>query len=194
MRVDVFFTPQEVTPADVSGRVVAVIDVLRASTSIAVALANGARTIIPLESSEEVVRRAKVLERSEVRLAGERKMEKIPGYDFGNSPLEFTKDAVESKTVFMSTTNGTGAILALQGARDVVIASYVNLSAALTMLRAALRGGSDVAIVCAGHERHFALEDAGCAGLFVQNILKRHSKAVVNDAAHAAMQIDRKFG
>jgi 2-phosphosulfolactate phosphatase len=194
MRVDVFFTPQEVTPADVSGRVVAVIDVLRASTSIAIALANGARTIIPLESSEEVVRRAKSLERSEVRLAGERKIEKIPGFDFGNSPLEFTKEAVEGKTVFMSTTNGTAAILAVQGARDVVIASYVNVTAVLSMLRAALRGGSDVAIVCAGHERHFALEDAGCAGLFVQNILKRHTKAVVNDAAQAAMQIDKKFG
>jgi 2-phosphosulfolactate phosphatase len=194
MRIDVFFTAQEVTPADVAGRVVAVIDVLRASTSIAVALANGAKTVIPLESSEEAVRRAKVLERSEVRLAGERRMEKIPGFDLGNSPLEFTKEAVEGKTVFMSTTNGTAAILAVQGARDVVVASYVNHTAVLSMLRAALRGGTDVAIVCAGHERRFALEDAGCAGLFVQNILKRHTKAVVNDAANAAMQIDRKFG
>lgn len=194
MRIDVFFTPPEVTPADVAGRVVAVIDVLRASTTIAVALANGARTVIPLESSEEAVRRAKALERSEVRLAGERKMGKIPGFDFGNSPLEFTREAVEGKTLFMSTTNGTAAILAVAGARDVVVASYVNLSAVLSMLRAALRGGSDVAIVCAGHERHFALEDAGCAGLFVQNVLKRHTRAVVNDAAHAAMQIDRKFG
>src|ERR1044071_5311850 len=154
MRVDVFFTPQEVTPGGVSGRVVAVIDVLRASTSIAVALANGARTIIPLESSEEVVSRAKSLERSAVRLAGERKMGKVPGFDFRNSPLEFTKDAVEGKTLFMSTTNGTAAILAVQGARDVVIASYVNVTAVLSMLRAALRGGSDVTIVCAGHERH----------------------------------------
>jgi 2-phosphosulfolactate phosphatase len=194
MRVDVFFTPQEVTPSDVTSRVVAVIDVLRASTSIAVALANGAKTIIPLESSEEVVRRAKSLERSEVRLAGERKMEKIPGFDFGNSPLEFTKEAVEGKTLFMATTNGTGAILAVQGARDVVVASYVNHTAVLSMLRAALRGGSDVAIVCAGHERHFALEDVACAGLFVQNIVKRYTKAVVNDAAQAAMLLDRKFG
>ena len=64
MRVDVFFTPQEVAASDVAGRVVAVVDVLRASTSIAVALDNGARAVIPLASSEEVVSRAKNLARS----------------------------------------------------------------------------------------------------------------------------------
>jgi len=194
MRADVYFTPQEVAPGDVAGRVVAIVDVLRASTCIAVALANGAKAIIPLESSEEAVRRAKSLERSEVRLAGERKSQPISGFDLGNSPLEFTKEAVEGKTLFMSTTNGTAAVLSVQGARDVVVASYVNLTATLSMLRVALRGGTDVAIVCAGHERHFALEDAACAGLLVQNIMKRHSKAVINDAAHAAMLLDRKFG
>jgi len=163
MRVDVFFTPQEVAAADVVNRVVAIVDVLRASTSIAVALANGARAVIPMPSSEEVVSRAKTLARTEVRLAGERKMLTIPGFDCGNSPLEFTRDAVEGKTIIMSTTNGTAAVLAVQGARDVVIASYVNVSAVLSMLRAAVRGGTDVAIVCAGHERHYALEDSACS-------------------------------
>ena len=194
MRVDVFFLPQEMTPADSANRVVAVVDVLRASTSIAMALANGARAVIPLGSSEEVVARAKNLARSEVRLAGERKMQPIPGYDMGNSPLEFSKDAVEGKTILMSTTNGTAAILAVQGARDVVVASYVNFSAVLTMLRAALRGGTDVTILCAGQDRRFALEDAACAGLLVQHITTKHTKAELNDAAHAAMLIDKKFG
>ncbi|MEX2178078.1 MAG: 2-phosphosulfolactate phosphatase [Gemmatimonadaceae bacterium] len=194
MRVDVFFLPQEVTPADVASRLVAVVDVLRASTSIAVALANGARAVIPLASSEDVAARAKSLERSEVRLAGERRMKPVPGFDLGNSPLEFTKEAVEGKTVVMSTTNGTGTILAIQGARDVVIASYVNFSAVLSMLRSALRGGTDVAIVCAGQERRFALEDAACAGLFVQHLTSKHTKAEINDAAQSAILIDKKFG
>lgn len=194
MRVDVFFTPQEVAPSDVANRVVAVIDVLRASTTIAVALASGARAVIPLASSEEVVSRGKSLARSEVRLAGERKMLAVPGFDFGNSPLEFTREGVEGKTILMSTTNGTSAILAVQGARDVIIASYVNLSAVVSMLRAALRGGTDVAIVCAGHERHYALEDSACAGLLVQHIIMKHSKAETNDAAQAAMLINRKYG
>jgi 2-phosphosulfolactate phosphatase len=194
MRLDVFFTPQEVSPPDVANRVVAVVDVLRASTSIAVALANGARAVIPLGSSEEVVARAKSLARSEVKLAGERKMQPIPGFDVGNSPREFTKEAVEGKTVLMSTTNGTSAILAVTGARDVVIASYVNFSAVLSLLRVALRGGTDVAIICAGQDRHFALEDSACAGLFVQHITEKNAKAEINDAAQSAMLIDKKFG
>jgi len=194
MRVDVYFGPQEVAPAEIAGRVVAVIDVLRASTSIAIALANGARAVIPMGSSEEVISRAKSLARSEVRLAGERRMLTIPGFDIGNSPLEFTKEAVEGKTILMSTTNGTSAVLAVQGARDVAIASYVNFSAVLSMLRAALRGGTDVAIVCAGHERHFALEDSACAGLLVQHITTKHAKAEINDAAQVAMLINKKYG
>jgi 2-phosphosulfolactate phosphatase len=194
MRVDVFFCPQEVAASDVHNRVVAVIDVLRASTSIAVALANGARAVIPLSSSEEVVSRGKSLARSEVKLAGERRMQAIPGFDFGNSPLEFTREAVEGKTILMSTTNGTSAVLSVQGARDVVIASYVNFSAVLSMLRAALRGGTDVTILCAGQERHFALEDSACAGLFVQHITAKQTKAEINDAAQAAMLIDKKHG
>ena len=194
MRVDVFFTPQEVTAGEVTNRVVAVVDVLRASTSIAVALENGARAVIPLANSEEVVSRAKNLARSEVKLAGERRSQQISGFDYGNSPLEFTKENVEGKTILMSTTNGTNAILAVQGARDILIASYVNFSAVLSMLRAALRGGADVAIVCAGQEKHFSLEDSACAGSFVQHIIEKYAKAEINDAAHAAMLIDKKFG
>lgn len=194
MRVDVYFTPQEVGPADVAGRVVAVVDVLRASTSIAVALDNGARAVIPLASSEEVVSRAKNLARSEVKLAGERRSQQISGFDYGNSPLEFSKENVDGKTILMSTTNGTNAILAVQGARDVLIASYVNFKAVLAMLSAALRGGTDVAIVCAGQEKHFSLEDSACAGRFVQAITEKHSKAEINDAANAAMVIEKKFG
>lgn len=194
MRVDVFFGPHELVASDVVNRVIAVVDVLRASTSIAVALANGARAVIPLASSEEVVSRANLLARSEVKLAGERKMQPIPGFDAGNSPREFTKEAVEGKTILMSTTNGTPAVLATQGARDVVIASYVNFSAVASMLRAALRGGADVAILCAGQEKRFAIEDAACAGMFVQQVTEKQERAEINDAAQAAMLIDKKFG
>jgi 2-phosphosulfolactate phosphatase len=194
MRIDVFFGPQEVAAVDVANRVVAVVDVLRASTSIATALANGARAVIPFASSEEVVSRAKTLANSEVKLAGERKNQLIPGFDLGNSPLEFTKEAVEGKTILMSTTNGTAAVLAVQGARDVAIASYVNFSAVLSMLRAALRGDTDVAIVCAGNEKHFALEDTACAGLFVRHVTETHTTTELNDAAQTAMLIDKKYG
>ncbi|MEO8578420.1 MAG: 2-phosphosulfolactate phosphatase, partial [Gemmatimonadales bacterium] len=129
MKIDVYMSPREISPGDMQGKVVAVIDVLRASTCIAAALANGARSVVPAEDVDEAITRSKQFEHTKVRLAGERKMQPIPGFDMGNSPREFTKDAVEGKTVLMSTTNGTSAVLAVQGGRDVVIASYVNFSA-----------------------------------------------------------------
>jgi 2-phosphosulfolactate phosphatase len=122
VRIDVLFGVQQLTPQDVQGRVVAMIDVLRASTTIATALAHGAKAVIPFESSEEAVTRSKQLERGAFRLAGERRMLKMEGFDLGNSPLEHVGEAVEGKTVLLTTTNGTKALLAVQGARDVVVA------------------------------------------------------------------------
>ena len=194
MRVDVVLGPQQLAHAAVGGRVVAVIDVLRASTTVAVALANGARAVIPFESSEEVIVRSKSFVRGDVRLAGERRMHAVPGFDFGNSPREFTRAAVEGKTVLLSTTNGTGTLVSVQGARDVVVASYVNFSAALALIRAAVRGGTDVTIVCAGRERQFSLEDAACAGRYARHIVRVLSETELNDAARAAMMIDANYG
>ena len=194
MRIDVVFGVGSAPASEFAGRVVAVIDVLRASTSIAAALANGARTVVPVESSDEAVMRAKAFERADVVLAGERKMKPIPGFDLGNSPREFRRAVVEGKTVLMTTTNGTPAIMNTPGARDVVIASYVNYTAVLVMLRAALRGGADITIVCAGRDRLFALEDAACAGRFVYNVSKRLADVELNDAAQACALIDRKYG
>lgn len=195
MRVDVFFSARELNANDVANRVVAVIDVLRASTTIAVALSNGARNIIPFESSDEVVLRSKSYERGEVRLAGERKMLAVSGFDFGNSPREFTEEAVHGKTVLFSTTNGTAALVSVQGARDVVVASYVNFSAVLTLLHTAIRGEADVTIVCAGREGQFSLEDAACAGRYVRHLSGRPSHPVtLNDAARAALELERGFG
>jgi Phosphosulfolactate phosphohydrolase and related enzymes len=194
VQIDVFFGPAGVTPADVAGRAVAVIDVLRASNSIAVALDNGARAIIPFENSEDVVSRAKAFERTDVRLAGERKSLPIPGFDLGNSPLQYTREAVENKTILMATTNGTGAVTATTGARDVIVASYVNFSASMSFLRAALRTGTDIVLLCAGQDRRFALEDAACAGRFAHHISKRLSSVILNDGAQACVLIDKKYG
>lgn len=192
MRVDVVLTPGELTPADVQGRVVAVIDVLRASTSIAVALGNDAKAVIPFASADDAIGRSKQFEKSQVLLAGEQKMHPISGFNLGNSPQLFTREAVEGMTVLLATTNGTKTLLGVQGARDIVVASYVNFSAVQAMLRAASRE-NDITIVCAGHEGHFSLEDAACAGRYVRAICSRTSIAT-NDAAQACSLIDRKYG
>jgi 2-phosphosulfolactate phosphatase len=194
MRIDVVFGPPNVTPALITGRVVAVIDVLRASTSIAIALGNGARNVVPLESTDEAITRAKQFDRGEVRLAGERKMLIVPGFDLGNSPREFTREAVEGKTVLLTTTNGTAAMVGLQAARDVVVASYVNLEAVSVLMRTAARAGTDITLICAGREKLFSLEDAACAGRYVRTISKRLAKVEMGDGAFASTVIDRKYG
>ncbi len=84
--------------------------------------------------------------------------------------------------------------MAVHGVRDVVVASYVNLTAVLALLATALRGGTDVAIVCAGRGRQFSLEDAGCAGRYVNQVTRRLTSVDLNDAATAASLIDRKYG
>ncbi len=194
MRVDVFFTAREVGPGDVAGRVVAVMDVLRATSSIAAALAHGARAVVPGENADAIITRAKAFERDEVRLAGERRMRKIEGFDLGNSPGEFTPEAVEGRTVLMTTTNGTAAFSAAAGAKAVYAAAYVNFTPVLAVMRRALRRGADLAVICAGHDGRFSLEDAVCAGRFVRHATRRLTGVAHNDAALAAVQLHRKFG
>jgi 2-phosphosulfolactate phosphatase len=176
------------------GKVVAVIDVLRASTSIAIALVNGARTVVPFETPDDAIMRSKQLDRADVLLAGERRDKRIEGFDLGNSPGEFTSERVSGRSIFMTTTNGTRALMGLQGARDIVLASYVNHAAVTAMLRAAARADSDILIVCAGEEGHFSLEDAACAGRYVRTITKQNASIGTNDAAFACALIDRKYG
>jgi 2-phosphosulfolactate phosphatase len=193
VRLDVFFTPSHVKPVDTAGRLVAIVDVLRASTTVATALGNGAKTVIPLEGADEVISRSKEFSRSGVKLAGEQKMFPIAGFDLGNSPQDFTAEAVEGKTILITTTNGTRALLGVQGARDIVIASYVNFTAVLAMMKVAASSNTDIAIICAGEEGSFTLEDAACAGRYVRAIPKRAS-VVSNDAASASVLIEKRYG
>lgn len=194
-RLDVYVTPAEFPAGAASGCAVAMIDVLRASTSIAVALSNGARAVVPFDEPDAAADRAKQLERGSVLLTGERKMGRIAGFDLGNSPAEFTRDVVDGKVVLMTTTNGTRALLAPHGALDVVVASYVNCTAVATWLRSALRSGTNVVIMCAGSERQFSLEDAGCAGRLIRTILEGMDVFTVgmNDAARTCQLIDREY-
>lgn len=193
MQIDVFFGVDALAAADTAGRSVAVIDVLRASTSIAAALLHGAHTIIPLHGTDEVITRAKTYERGDVVMAGERRMLPVPGFDVGNSPHEFTPEVVRGKIVLFSTTNGTRTLLAIQGARETVVVSYGNFTASVNVLRAALERGDSVSVVCSGSERHFSLEDAACAGRIVRFLHSAVPQALLNDAAHAAERIEQGY-
>ncbi len=195
VRADAWLGVADVAPVDVAGRVVAVVDVLRASTTIAAALAHGARAVIPCANTEEASLRARTLSRSDILLAGEQRMRPITGFDLGNSPAEYTPDRIGGKTIVLTTTNGTPALLRVHGAgaADVVIAAYANFSAILVLLRAALRGGTDVALLCAGHDGRIALEDAACAGRFLRELAEGVPDVEHNDAALACLAVERRY-
>ena len=194
MRLDVFFSPIQVKPPDTAGRLVVIIDVLRASTTVATALGNGAKTVMPLPGADDVISRSKEFHRSAVVLAGEQWMHPIQGFDLGNSPQSFTPEVVEGKTILLTTTNGTRALLGVQGARDIVVASYVNFTAVLALMKVAASSNTDIAIICAGEEGGFTLEDAACAGRYARLLPKRSDAFEANDAAAASVLIEKRYG
>jgi len=189
MRIDVHFTPLGLTPADVSGRGVVVVDVLRATSTIVTALANGAKAVIPAATSEEAIRVASNLEKNGVLLAGERRSLKIEGFDLGNSPREMTPEAVAGKTIVLATTNGTPALVVSAGGDPVLVGAPVNFSALAERARKVLEERGDFVIVCSGRERQFALEDAYMAGRLVKAIKKGVRMTDMNDAAAAALAL-----
>ena len=103
-----------------------------------------------------------------VLLAGERQSIKIEGFDFGNSPLEFSKERVHAKTIVMSTSNGTRAIKVTEGSYRSFVGTFRNAAALCQLVKSI---GKDVWIVCAGTEGYFSLEDALCAGLLAERLV-----------------------
>ncbi|MEP6832972.1 MAG: 2-phosphosulfolactate phosphatase [Gemmatimonas sp.] len=193
MRIDVLLGDALPTPAEVAGKVVVVIDVLRAATTVVTALANGARAVIPFDSVDEPAVFAKQYERNEIRLAGERKMLRIPGFDLGNSPAEYTPTAVKGRTILYSTTNGTVALLSTIGARVCYFAAFINCAATVAAVRALTKSEGDVLIVCAGHEKRSTLEDITCAGRMARGIARGKTAVVWGDGARSAVLIERRF-
>ena len=193
MRIEVLLCDALPTPAEVAGKVVVVIDVLRAATTVVTALANGARAVIPFDSVDEPAVFAKQYDRKEIRLAGERKMLRIPGFDLGNSPSEYTSVAVQGRTILYSTTNGTVALLSTAGARACFFAAFINCAATIAAVRSASKDDVDVLLICAGHEKRATLEDITCAGRMARGIARGRTALVWGDGARAAALIERRF-
>lgn len=189
MKLEVFFTPDGAIGADIRGHFAVVIDVLRATSVMAQALASGARAIYPAADMEEAVRLGQNLDRAELILCGERRGLRIEGFDLGNSPLEFTPDAVAGRTLVMATTNGTPAMVAASAAARVYAASFLNLGG----VARAVADADAVTIICAGREKHFALEDAVCAGMLAERIMEGRDPIESNDGVTAAVALGRRF-
>ncbi len=186
MRLEVFLLPSEMPESGLAGRAVAVIDVLRASTSIIAALEAGAKEVIPLASIEEATKLAESMGRETVILCGEREGNKINGFDLGNSPLEFTAEAVKGKSLLMSTTNGTVAVARAKGAALLAIASFINAGVAAGLMAAQ---GCDVALICSGKLGRASLEDILCAGCIAKFMSDGNEALELNDGAKLARDL-----
>ena len=169
MQIEVFPTLGGVPDEAVNDKVVIVVDVLRTGTTLAVALACGCLDIIPVLSPEEAIEMKGRLGDERVLLGGERNGLKIPGFDLGNSPLEYQRTGMEHKRLIFTSTNGTRALRRASGAKKVVVAALVN-APAVAQAVAAMEG--DVSIICAGEREHLSIEDFWAAGFLVRELLK----------------------
>lgn len=166
MKIDVILTAGDIKAEKIKDKIVVIIDVLRATSVMVTALANGAKAIYPYKDIESVLENCK--KSTAYVLGGERKGLKIEGFDFGNSPLEYTREAVEGKDMFMTTSNGTRAIEnAANGSRKLFIAAFLNVQSVVEKL---LSENSDTVIVCSGTDNEFSLDDALCAGEIIKRI------------------------
>jgi 2-phosphosulfolactate phosphatase len=169
MKVHVAFIPDEAASAPTG----IVVDVIRATSTIAQALSSGYRRVLCVPEIEQA--RALRAELPDSIVGGERDAVRIDGFDVGASPREFLEPRAE--TLILSTTNGTRTIVtAAERCDEVLIGSLLNLDA---VVRAATQRGEDVAVICAGYKGAFAFDDAYCAGRLVQALEGERTDAAV---------------
>jgi 2-phosphosulfolactate phosphatase len=192
IKVTVAFSPQQIDEMQLKDRNVVVIDVLRASTSISMALQSGAKEIIPVNNIESAVKISGSLYGDVVLRAGERNAKMIEGFNLGNSPIEYTPEVVRGKSIIFLTTNGSVAMVKGRHARNLIVAGFVNLSLVVDFLSEL---ASDFTIICAGKENAFCIEDTVCAGRIINALAKEtRFELVPDDAGLAAASLDKLLG
>lgn len=183
MKVKLYFSPQPLTEAKIRGKVAIVVDVLRASTTICTAIQNGCREIIPVATVGDAAAMRANLDRDSVLVCGEREGLKIEGFDLGNSPAEYSEQVVRNKILVFASTNGSRAILKCAASSLTLVCGFVNLSVIVDTVK---KFDRDVAIVCAGKQGNFSLEDTFCGGAVIDRMLAGDRYDISNDAAQVA--------
>lgn len=178
-RLEVCFSPALLHLYDTNGSVVVIIDVFRATSTIATALYNGAESVIPVASVQECIALGNNIENSVT--AGERNGQVVEGLQYGNSPSEYGKDFIEGKTLVLTTTNGTKLLHMVEGADTIITGSFLNVDAVCDFL---LKANKNVLLACAAWKDRFNLEDALFAGAVVDKI--KHAFDCNCDSARAA--------
>lgn len=190
--LEVVFTPEEIKNRRLSDKLIVVIDVLRASSTIITALAYGCRGLVPILSPEQAKEKAQQFKKEEVLLGGEREGRKIKGFDLGNSPREYQKEIVEDRIIIFSTTNGVKTLERVRGAFRIIIASFLNLQATFNYC---FKFQGDILLACAGKEGYFSLEDTVCAGMLINSLRDIYSDTCQEvDANLTAQVLYKKFG
>lgn len=181
-KLETCFSPALFEPADHVDSIVVIIDILRASSAIVTAFANGAAEIIPVANASE----AKDYKSKGYVVAAERDGYVLDFADFGNSPLNFTREKVEGNTIVYSTTNGTGLIELASGSYLTLVGSFLNLSAVIRFL---IKQERDVLLFCAGWKNKFNLEDTVCAGAMAEKLIESNLYSTICDSTYCAMDL-----
>ena len=169
---------------------VVIIDVLRASSSMTVALAKGAKEIIPTDSASTAARVAKG--RGNSVLCGEREGKIVEGFNLGNSPLEFTPEIVKDKIMVWSSTNGTVSVVRAKHSKTAVLASFLNISAVSEYIASL---NEDVSIICSGKHGNISIEDTVCGGLLLIKLMKAIGKDLegLGDPEQIAIELCKSY-
>lgn len=183
-QLDVIILPQSADEMYFENQLVVVVDVLRASTTIVTALANGAKEVIAKARPDEVRQAANGFQRESCLLCGEREGKALPGFDLGNSPAEYSPERVKNKTLLYTSTNGSQMMVKARRAAQVWIGSFVNITAVLNGI---LMRDENVCIACSGREGQFSLEDTVCAGMMVDLLNQQDANRFeATDSAYAS--------
>ncbi len=177
--IEVVYTPALLPLYEVKGKIVVVIDILRATSTICVAFKTGVNKILPVGSPEE----CRMFKDFDFLIAAERNAQKVEGFDLGNSPFEYENPILEGKKIAFTTTNGTKAIKQAKAmnAGAIVIGSFLNLSFLCHWLK---EQNKDIVLLCAGWKDKFNLEDTLFAGAVIHEL--KSGFTIEDDAALAA--------
>ncbi|HHT48470.1 MAG TPA: 2-phosphosulfolactate phosphatase [Firmicutes bacterium] len=182
MKIDLILAAGGKGRREFHGKTVVVIDVLRASSTIVTALTNGCFAVYPVADPGAAALFKRQLG-PPCLIGGERRGQKIPGFDLGNSPLEYTAAVVADQRIILTTSNGTKALLEAQGAEEILIGAFLNAG----HLSSYLAPKAEVVFFCAGTNGEPGLEDLLCAGLMTERLLAAGVEATLTDAAQLGL-------
>jgi len=190
VKLFIYHTP-ELTPPDTLPDCAVVIDVLRATSTIATALNVGAEAVQTFSSLEELIEAGKQWPQEKRLLAGERGGAKVEGCDLGNSPLDCTPELMADKRLFLTTTNGTRALQRVKLANSVITAAMINRRAAVNYLLE--KQPETVWLLGSGWEGGYSLEDTVCAGAIADLLMQTENVTVGNDEVIAAIALYQQW-